>query len=323
MSLNNISSTTIYELLFLILICFGLLAVAGFVLAIDLGKAARLERRIGLITGETVEEIKEEEDKPKEALALRLISGFGMLIARSGMLNRKTLTEMQATLEGIGFKGGRGLGLFIGSKILLLLVTPIIAFFLAHHVFHLTRFWTMVAVAGGTVGAILAPETYATNTRKKFLEKVEAGVPDALDMLVICADAGLALEAGIARVSQEMETLNPQLAQELTQTSREMQIGSDLRTAMDSLGARTGLDVLKRLATTLAQSLQYGTPLTTALRTLSAELRQEALVKFEERAGRLPTMMTIPMILFILPCVFLVVAGPAIINVMATLKGAK
>jgi tight adherence protein C len=118
-------------------------------------------------------------------------------------------------------------------------------------------------------------------------------------------------------------TLNPQLGAELTQTSREMQIGSDLRVAMESLGDRTGLEVLKRLATTLAQSLQYGTPLTTALRTLSAELRGEALIKFEERAGRLPTMMTIPMILFILPCVFLVVAGPAIINVMAAFKGHK
>jgi tight adherence protein C len=322
MSLNNISSTTVYELLFLILICFGLLAVAGFVVAIDLGKAARLDRRIGIITGETVEEIKEDDAKPQEALALRLVSGFGMFIARSGLLNRKTLAEMQATLEAIGFKGGRGLGLFIGSKILLLLVSPIIAFFLAEHM-QLSRFWTIVAVAGGTAFAILAPETYATNKRKKFLEKVESGVPDALDMLVICADAGLALEAGIARVSQEMQTLNPQLSAELTQTSREMQIGSDLRMAMEALGERTGLEVLKRLATTLAQSLQYGTPLTAALRTLSAELRQEALIKFEERAGRLPTMMTIPMIVFILPCVFLVVAGPAIINVMATLKGHK
>lgn len=320
MSLSNISSGTVYELLFLILICFGLLAVAGFVLAIDLGKAARLERRIGLITGETVDELKEEEGPQKEALALRLVSGLGLFIARSGLLNRKTIAEMQATLENIGFKGGRGLGLFIGSKILLLLVTPIFAFFIAEHM-HLSRFWTIAAVAGGTVFAILAPETYATNKRKKFLEKVESGVPDALDMLVICADAGLALEAGIARVAQELMTLNPQLGAELTQTSREMQIGSDLRVAMESLGDRTGLEVLKRLATTLAQSLQYGTPLTTALRTLSGELRGEALVKFEERAGRLPTMMTIPMIIFILPCVFLVVAGPAIINVMATLKG--
>jgi tight adherence protein C len=172
------------------------------------------------------------------------------------------------------------------------------------------------------IGMIL-PETIATNIRNKHLKKVEAGVPDALDMLVICADAGLALEAGLARVSQELAILNPALAMELTQTSRELQIGADMRRAMESLGARTGLDTLKRLSTTLSQSLQYGTPLTAALRSLSAELRQEALVLFEERAGRLPTMMTIPMILFILPCVFLVVAGPAIINVMATLHGQK
>ena len=176
-------------------------------------------------------------------------------------------------------------------------------------------------VAGGAVVGLLLPETLANNIRQRHLTQVAAGVPDALDMLVICADAGLALEAGLARVAQEIGNLNPALAMELTQTSRELQIGSDMRQAMEALGQRTGLTTLKRLATTLSQSLQYGTPLTQALRTLSAELRQEALIMFEERAGRLPTMMTIPMILFILPCVFLVVAGPAIINVMAILHG--
>ena len=184
-------------------------------------------------------------------------------------------------------------------------------------------FWDCVKIGGGGVLGLLLPETIATNIRKRHLAQVELGVPDALDMLVICADAGLALEAGLARVSQEISLLNPALSMELTQTSRELQIGADMRHAMESLGARTGLDTLKRLSTTLAQSLQYGTPLTAALRTLSAELRQEALILFEERAGRLPTMMTVPMILFILPCVFLVVAGPAIINVMATLHGLK
>jgi len=178
-------------------------------------------------------------------------------------------------------------------------------------------------VAGGVIFGIMAPESYANNKRQKFLAKVEAGVPDALDMLVICADAGLALEAGLARVSQELGILNPALAMELTQTSRELQIGADMRRAMEQLGDRTGLLTLKRLATTLTQSLQFGTPLTKALRTLSAELRQDALIKFEERAGKLPTLMTVPMIIFILPCVFLIVAGPAMINVMATMHHMK
>ncbi len=245
-----------------------------------------------------------------------------MLIARSGMLSRKTLAEMTATLEGAGFRGGRGLGLFIGTKMLMLVLMPAALFFGLRH-FGTSTFWVLVKVGGGAVLGLLAPESIATNMRNKHLKKVEAGVPDALDMLVICADAGLALEAGLARVSQEMSVLSPALAAELTQTSRELQIGADMRHAMEALGQRTGLDTLKRLASTLAQSLQYGTPLTQALRTLSAELRQEALVKFEERAGRLPTLMTLPMILFILPCVFLIVAGPAIINVLATLHGMK
>jgi tight adherence protein C len=298
-----------------------LVVVAGYFLFAEFIRAGRLANRIELVTsgGEVA-----QADAPKITGNgfLRFVSGFGMLIARSGMLSRKTLSEMTATLEGAGFRGGRGLGLFIGAKIGLALIVPVIAYFglaaLGSSVLMVT-----LRVGGGIMLGMLLPEIIATNIRKKHLKQVEAGVADALDMLVICSDAGLALEAGLQRVSQEMVILNPALSMELTQTSKELQIGSDMRSAMESLGTRTGLDTLKRLATTLAQSLQYGTPLNQALRSLSAELRQEALVAFEERAGRLPTLMTVPMILFILPCVFLVVAGPAIINVMKTMHGGK
>jgi tight adherence protein C len=298
-----------------------LVAIVGFFIVEEFARSVRLAKRIDLVTigGEAV---PEETAKPDVVLFLKIISAFGMLIARSGMLSRKTLAEMTATLETAGFRGGRGLGLFIGAKILLALLMPVLAYFLLHPHFP-SLFGTLASICGGGVVGLLAPETIATNIRKRHLQKVEAGVADALDMLVICADAGLAMEAGLARVSQEMSLLNPNLAMELTQTTHELQIGSDMRHAMEALGTRTGLAPLKRLATTLAQSLQYGTPLTQALRTLSAELRQEALVAFEERAGRLPTLMTMPMILFILPCVFLVVAGPAIVNVLATLHGQK
>jgi tight adherence protein C len=300
-----------------IIVLFVIVAASGFFVLGEFARADRLASRIefAIEGGE-----KRPEAKPEGAALLRFVSAFGMLIARSGMLSRKTLAEMTATLEGAGFRGGRGLGLFIGAKILLAILVPLVLFFMLHN-FGTGTFWTLVKVAGGAVVGLLLPETLANNIRTRHLTQVAAGVPDALDMLVICADAGLALEAGLARVAQEIGNLNPALAQELTQTSRELQIGSDMRQAMEALGERTGLTTLKRLATTLAQSLQYGTPLTQALRTLSAELRQEALILFEERAGRLPTLMTMPMILFILPCVFLIVAGPAIINVMATLHG--
>ena len=303
-----------------ILALFVMVSAAGLFLAREFARADKLSNRLELIT--TGGQAPEKLVKHEGPLYLRVVSRFGMFIARSGLLSRKTLAEMTATLEGAGFRGGRGLGLFIGAKILLAILMPLFAFILLRH-FGTSRLWVSVKIGGGALAGLLLPETIATNIRQRHLTQVSAGVADALDMLVICADAGLALEAGLARVAQEISQLNPALAQELTQTSRELQIGADMRKALDSLGARTGLDSLKRLATTLAQSLQYGTPLTAALRSLSAELRQEALVLFEERAGRLPTMMTIPMIIFILPCVFLVVAGPAIINVLASFAGHK
>lgn len=317
--MSSSNSSTLIEVFLLLMVFFGLLAAVGFMLTSELSRTARLERRLGVVTGREVL-TDEENAKPEGSPVLRIISSFGMFIVRSGLLSRKTLAEITATLEAIGFRGGKGLGLFIGAKILLFLVSPVIALLVAEHM-HLSRFWLFTSVSLGGIFGMLAPETYANNIRTKHLEKVEAGVPDALDMLVICADAGLALEAGIGRVAQEIQLLNPALAQELMQTSRELQIGSDMRLAMDSLGQRTGLETLQRLATTLTQSLQYGTPMTQALRSLSAELRAEALVKFEERAGQLPTLMTMPMIIFILPCVFLIVAGPAIINVMASFAG--
>jgi tight adherence protein C len=298
-----------------------LVAGLGFVLAEEFSRTGRLNNRLELVTtGGDVTELTSA--KPEGNPVLRFVSSLGMLIARSGILSRKTLGEMSATLEAAGFRGGRGLGLFIGAKIVLALLVPVLLY-LALSTHLKGAFWHSVLLCGGAVIGLIAPDKIASSMRAKHLKQVEAGVADALDMLVICADAGLALEAGLARVSQELGPLNPALSMELTQTSRELQIGSDMRRAMESLGLRTGLDSLKRLATTLAQSLQYGTPLTAALRTLSAELRQEALVKFEERAGRLPTLMTLPMILFILPCVFLVVAGPAIINVLSSFHGQK
>jgi tight adherence protein C len=302
-----------------ILLLFLVTAVFAFFIVEELARAGRLSKRLDLaIKGR--EEVQEEAPPHQGPVLLQYVSKFGFIVARSGALSGKTIAEMTATLEALGFRGGRGLGLFIGAKVLLMIIVPMIAY-MALNSFFPGEMGTIMLLGGGVVVGMMAPESIANYIRTKHLKQVQQGVADSLDMMVICADAGLALEAGLARVAQEMVVLNPALSQELTQTSRELQIGSNMRQAMESLGARTGLDPLKRLATTLTQSLQYGTPLTAALRTLSTELRDEALVAFEERAGRLPTLMTIPMILFILPCVFLIVAGPAIINVLATLHG--
>ena len=121
------------------------------------------------------------------------------------------------------------------------------------------------------------------------------------------------------RVSDEMKFSYRDLSIEFALTANELNMMSDTRVALHNLGLRTGIESFRRLAMTLIQTIQYGTPLTDALRTLSAEMRQEALTAFEESAARLPTMLTLPLIIFILPCVFLIAGGPAVIQVMHSL----
>jgi tight adherence protein C len=133
---------------------------------------------------------------------------------------------------------------------------------------------------------------------------------------VICAQAGLGLGPAIIRVAAEMQNSYREIAAELEKTANELQVMSDSRIAILNLGTRTGLDSLKRLSTTLAQTLQYGTPLSDALRVLSAEMRQEMLTRFEARAARLPVLLTMPTVIFIMPCVFLIAGGPAMIQLM-------
>jgi tight adherence protein C len=152
------------------------------------------------------------------------------------------------------------------------------------------------------------------------VKKVEASLPDALDMLLICTQAGLPLEPALGRVSQEIRTAHPQIAWEFEQTVNELQVNSDAKAALTNLGERTGLESVKRLTNTLVQTMQYGTPLGEALRALGGEMRTETLIRFEEKAARLPVLLTMPMVGFILPCIFIIVAGPAALRLMEAFK---
>jgi tight adherence protein C len=174
----------------------------------------------------------------------------------------------------------------------------------------------LAAIAGAGITGLLLPDHVVKTLHKRHLQSVERGLPDALDMLVICSEAGLGLEPAIERVGREIAHAHLDVAEELLNVAREMRLNADRRVALMNMGARTGLASLRRLGVTLVQTLQYGTPLSQALRTLSSEMRQEALTRFEARASRLPALLTVPMIVFILPCVFLIVGGPAVVHIM-------
>jgi len=156
-----------------------------------------------------------------------------------------------------------------------------------------------------------APDIYLNNKITKRSHAIRKGLPDALDLLVICAEAGLTVDAAFHRVSRELGKAYPELGEEFSLTAIELGFLTDRRQAFENLSNRINLDAIRGVVTTMIQTEKYGTPLASALRVLSAEFRNERMMRAEEKAARLPAIMTIPLILFILPVLFIVILGPA------------
>ncbi|MDB5673308.1 MAG: type secretion system family protein [Sphingomonas bacterium] len=165
-----------------------------------------------------------------------------------------------------------------------------------------------------------APDLFLNNKIKKRSDAIRKGLPDALDLLVICAEAGLTVDAAFHRVARELGKAYPELGDEFTLTAIELGFLSERRAAFENLAMRVKLDAVKGVVTTMVQTEKYGTPLASALRVLSAEFRNERMMRAEEKAARLPAIMTIPLILFILPTLFVVILGPAACSISDAFK---
>ncbi len=155
------------------------------------------------------------------------------------------------------------------------------------------------------------PDIFVQNLVNKRTVAIRKGLPDALDLLVICAEAGLTVDAAFGRVARELGRAYPELGDEFSLTAIELAFLTERRKAFENLAYRVDLDSVKGVVTTMIQTERYGTPLASALRVLSAEFRNERMMRAEEKAARLPAIMTIPLILFILPVLFIVILGPA------------
>jgi len=297
-----------------------LLLVAAVLLPM-LRRNERIEARIRLVAADANMRSAANVAVPQPPvgnLFSRLLRMLGLAVVSSGLLSRRSMDDLEQTMAASGQRSSTVLPLFVGAKVLLLFGLPL-AVWLVMTVLHIQFHPKILPIMGGAVIGLLAPDYFIRRARKQYLKKLEHGLPDALDLLIICSEAGLALEAGFDRVAAEFGDGNMAAAQELKLTASEMKILSDRRRALLNMGTRTGLEVMARLGGTLAQTIQYGTPISQALRVLAAEMRQATLTRFEEKAARLPVMLTIPMILFILPCIFLIVGGPAVVQVMETM----
>jgi tight adherence protein C len=174
-----------------------------------------------------------------------------------------------------------------------------------------TTFKRYAIVAGSLILSYKAADIWLNNLITKRTDAIRKGLPDALDLLVICAEAGLTVDAAFGRVAKELGRAYPELGDEYALTAIELGFLTDRRQAFENLATRVKLDAMKGVVTTMIQTEKYGTPLASALRVLSAEFRNERMMRAEEKAARLPAIMTVPLILFILPVLFIVILGPA------------
>ena len=156
-----------------------------------------------------------------------------------------------------------------------------------------------------------AADIYLGNLITKRTNEIRKGLPDALDLMIICAEAGLTVDTAFNRVAKELGRGYPELGDEFALTAIELGFLTERRMAFENLAYRVNLDAIKGVVTTMIQTEKYGTPLASALRVLSAEFRNDRMMRAEEKAARLPAIMTIPLILFILPTLFIVILGPA------------
>jgi len=224
-------------------------------------------------------------------------------------------------ISGTGFNPRTVLPLVLGAKVVLAIGIPLVAFLSARFMGLPggQQFLTLcIAIPLGLLG----PDWVLTLLRRPYLAALRRCVPDALDLLVVCTEAGMALENALEHVGQEIRHSNPAISVALGKLLDEMRVLPDRRDAFRNFADRSGVEGARRVATMLGQSMQYGTPISQALRTVAVDLRRERMVALEAKAVRLPVLLVLPLILFIMPSLFIVLVGPAMLHLMDSLHAA-
>ncbi len=243
------------------------------------------------------------------------------VVDRLKLMSNNTAKSTRAKLAPAGWRSRDAMVAYLFAKVCLPIVFGVasIMFFYVINPWELTTTTAMgLSVLMVGLGAF-APDIYVKNAADKRLFIIRRNLPDGFDLLVICAEAGLSLDAALDRVSKEMAEACPELTEELGLTAVELGFLPDRMMALEGLGERVPLPTVRALINTLQQTERYGTPLAQSLRVLSAEMRHERMMRAEEKAARLPAVLTVPMVVFILPPLFVVLIGPAAIRVLDAL----
>jgi tight adherence protein C len=242
------------------------------------------------------------------------------IIAISPIIGKAEQQRLLKLLALAGIKGRSSLTNFIAIK----LCGAVVFTGLGWIILEWEQPSQMLVRVGVLGGALLSgwrlPDIVVGHMIKRRKLRLEAGMPDALDLLVICSEAGLSLNQAIGEVSRQLYLSNKDAAEEFASTAAEMRVLPDFSKALDNMVERTGLDELRSLVATLKQSVKFGTSLADSLRIIAGEMRAARNARMEERAARLPVLLAMPMLMFILPCLMMVVGTPVVIRILDTFK---
>lgn len=227
--------------------------------------------------------------------------------------------KLQKLFERAGYRTQYSFLIYGMAKILMIIPPALITLLLVTYFTQWNILYKITAIlASALLGSYLVDFTlYQMISRRK--DRIRKAFPSALDLMVICTEAGLSLTATIQRVAREMSQIAPDLGYELALLSIELNMFSDRRKALQNFSDRMDSPYFKSIITNIIQAEQYGTPIAQTMRTMSEQFRLDRLVEAEEAAAKLPVLLSLPMMTLIFPCIYIIILGPAIINVMYNL----
>jgi tight adherence protein C len=250
-------------------------------------------------------------DRPKGTLA-QLVQALNLRQVFEAETSRQQLRQA-------GLRSEKHLVTYLASRLIAPIVFGLIVFVYSSTVFA-DRMPAPARLGVTVLGVVLGyylPLIFLKNMVTRRQESIQRAWSDALDLLLICVESGMSIEPAIQRVAREIGSQSVPLAEELVLTNAELSYLGDRRKAFDNLGKRTGLPTVKSVMTSLIQSERYGTPLGQALRVLAQENRDQRMQAAEKKAASLPPKLTVPMVLFFLPVIFIIILGPAGIMISA------
>jgi tight adherence protein C len=300
-------------------ICFG----AVVTLSAPLLKGDKLDERLKAVANRREELRRRSRAQIREVGLRHVDAGFAKTIV--DRLNLSKLLEdpnVADKLAQAGYRGPKPITTFYFFRLLTPFAFLILAFFYLYilHATKLTPMHRLDATVAAFVAGYYAPQVYIKNRAAKRLASIMQVFPDALDLLLICVEAGMSVEAALQKVGSEIGASSIELAEELALLTAELSYLPERRMAYEGLARRTNHPGIKGVVTAMIQAERYGTAVGAALRVMAKENRDMRMAAAEKQAAQLPAKLTVPMILFFLPVLFVVLLGPAIIEVQDTFK---